>query len=171
MALEIKIYPDPILSKRSEKVRSVTPEIRELISQMKETMHSPPSLEEGTVAAGLAANQVGVSQRVIVVNLKKELRGFVNPEIVQKSSQKSANKEGCLSLPKIWLEIKRPAWVKIKSLDEDGRFIEFKAEGFLATVFQHEIDHLDGKLFFERLPLLRRWQTKKKIDKIFAKEH
>lgn len=169
MKLEIRIYPDPALKKKAEKVKEVTPEIKELIARMKEAMENPPSLEEGVVAAGLAANQVGILKRVIAVNLGKELRGFVNPEIVRQSRERKISKEGCLSFPGLWLDIKRSRWVEVRALDENGKEIRLRAEKFLAMVFQHEIDHLNGILFFERLGLFQRLRTERKIDKLFKK--
>jgi len=169
MKLEIKIYPDPLLKKKAQRVKEITPEIKELISRMKETMVNPPSLEEGSIAAGLAANQVGVLQRIIIVNFGKKLRGFINPQIVRQSRVKEVGKEGCLSFPGIWLEIKRAVWAEVRALDERGETIHLRVEGFLAKVFQHEIDHLDGILFFERLGLLARLKTERKIERLLKK--
>ena len=165
MKLEIKIYPDPVLKQKAEKVEKIDQEVLDLIKNMKETMTEE---KEGKVkGVGLAGNQVGVLKRIIIVLTKDGPKGFINPQVLRLGKEKEIGKEGCLSVPGLWLEIKRPAWVEIKAINEESREVEFKAEGFLAAVFQHEIDHLDGILFFERLPFLQRWRAKKEIDKIF----
>lgn len=158
MALEIKKYPDPILRKKAEPVKEITPEIKELIFNMKETL-------EPKRGVGLAAPQIGISKRVIVVRTKNKLLAFINPEILKKSFRKISETEGCLSFPGLWLEIKRSKWAEIKAIDENGKEISFRAQDFLAMVFQHEIDHLNGILFFERLPLLQKWQVKRNLNK------
>lgn len=167
--MEIRKYPDPVLKQKAEPIREITPEVKELILKMKETMADPSaikeSLKEGSVAAGLAANQVGVLKRVIVVNFGKELKAFINPEITAKSLRSNIDTEGCLSLPKLWLEVKRANWVRVKAQNETGKLIEFKAEKFLARVFQHEVDHLNGILFFERLGILKGFKVKRLLDK------
>jgi peptide deformylase len=169
MKLEIRKYPDPILKRKAEAIKEITPEIKELILKMKETMTDPEalkeSLKEGSSASGLAANQVGVLKRIIIVNFGKELKAFINPEIVRKSLRTNIAAEGCLSLPKVWLEIKRANWVKVKTLNEEGAPVELRAEKFLARIFQHEIDHLNGILFFERLGLIRRLKIQRQLNK------
>ncbi|MDP2927030.1 MAG: peptide deformylase [bacterium] len=175
MKLEIRIYPDSILKQKAEEIEKMTPEIKELILQMKETMtEEKPVLSqrangEGKVkGVGLAGNQVGILKRVIVVLTKKGLKGFINPRILKLSKEKEIGKEGCLSLPGLWLEIKRPTWVEVKAINEEGQEIEFKAEGFLARIFQHEIDHLDGILFFERLGFFEKLRVKRKLNSRYA---
>lgn len=169
MPLEIKKYPDPILKKKAEAIKEITPEIKELILKMKETMVDPEairgSVKEGSSAAGLAANQVGVLKRIIIVNFGKELKGFINPEIIRKSLRTNIAIEGCLSLPGLWLEIRRANWARVKALNEDGRPVEFRAEKFLARVFQHETDHLNGILFFEKQGLIKRLKTQRQLDR------
>ncbi|MDP3093391.1 MAG: peptide deformylase [bacterium] len=165
MSLEIKKYPDPVLRKKAELIKQVGPAIFELIRQMKETL-TPEGNEIRGV--GLAAPQVGISQRAIVVLINKRLRGFINPTITRESREKVKKVEGCLSFPGLWLEIKRPKWVEIKAIDEEGREIAFKAEGFPAGVFRHEIDHLNGVLFFERLPLWQKLKIKRKLNSQYA---
>ena len=163
MTLEIRKYPDPVLKKRTEKVNEITPEIKELIFNMKETMLT----EEGgkIKGVGLAAPQIGVSKKIIIILTKEGPRGFINPKILKLDRKKEISKEGCLSLPGLWLNIKRPKTAEISAIDENGKEIKISAEGFLSRVFQHEIDHLDGILFFERLPLLQRWRIKRNLDK------
>jgi peptide deformylase len=169
MILEIKKYPDPILKRKAEAIKEITLEIKELILKMKETMTNPEvlkdSLKKGSSAAGLAANQVGVPKRLIVVNTGKELKAFINPEITEKGSQTNTDLEGCLSFPGVWLEIKRANWIKVKTLNEEGASVELRAEKFLARIFQHEIDHLNGILFFERLGLIKRLKIQRQLNK------
>ncbi len=157
MILEIKKYPNPILKKRTEKVKEITPEIKELIFNMKETLRA----EKGI---GLAAPQVGISKKVIIINAGQDYAAFINPRTINKSFKKVKGEEGCLSFPKLWLEIKRHKEIRVKALNEDGKEILLKAEGFSARVFQHEIDHLNGVLFFQRLPFLQKWQVKRKLN-------
>lgn len=163
MILEIKKYPDKILKKKALPVEKIDREILDLIQNMKETMTEE---KEGKVkGVGLAGNQIGILKRVIVVLTKQGPKGFINPKILKFSKEKEIGKEGCLSLPGLWLEIKRPRTAEISAIDETGKEIKISAEGFLARVFQHEIDHLDGILFFERLPILQRWKVKRKLLK------
>ncbi len=159
--LEIKKYPDPILLKKAEPIKEVGPAVWELIRQMKETLKQGQNGEIRGV--GLAAPQIGVSKRVIIVLVKKQLKGFINPEIINQSRQKRIDKEGCFSFPGLWLDIKRPRTVKVKALDENGQKIELEIDGFFAGVFHHEIDHLNGILFYERLPFLKRWSVRRKL--------
>lgn len=164
MFLEIKQYPNPILKKKAEPINQVGPAVFELIRQMKETM----AQEQGGVkGVGLAAPQVGISQRVIVVLVGKDnLKGFINPIITKKSREKETDKEGCLSLPGLWLKIKRSKSVEVQAIDENGKDSSFLAEGFTARVFQHEIDHLNGILFFERLDLLQKLKVRRKLKSL-----
>ena len=147
--LEIKKFNDPILRKRCQMVEKIDEETKELARKMAEAMM-------GKDGIGLAAPQVGVDKRIIVVNTnpeKGEILVLINPEIIEKSAQKEKGEEGCLSFPGIFLEIKRSKEARIKGLDLKGEKIEFTAKGILARVFQHEIDHTNGILFFHRLSL------------------
>jgi peptide deformylase len=163
MALETIRYPNQILKKKAEPISQIGPAVFELIRQMKETMAQE---QEGVKGVGLAAPQVGISQRVIVVMMGKENpKGFINPKIMSKSREKEKGREGCLSLPGLWLEIKRSKWAEVQAIDENGQEISFRAEGFPARVLQHEIDHLNGVLFFERLGLLEKLKVKKQLRK------
>lgn len=150
--LEIKKYPHPILREKCRKVEKITPEIRELIKKMIETMKKNNGM-------GLAAPQVGVAQRIIVVATEKEAKGFINPRILKKSKEKVVITEGCLSFPNLFLKIKRPREIEIEALDNNGRKI--KVGGLLARVLQHEIDHLDGILFIDRIPFWQRFKIRK----------
>jgi len=144
MILEIKKFSDPVLKERAREVSEITPEIKELIFNMKETLRQAQGV-------GLAAPQVGVSKRVIVVETEKGAVGFVNPEIIAKGKQKEAQEEGCLCLPGLFLKIKRTKEVEVEALDINGNKVEITTEGLLARIFQHEIDHLDGILITDRI--------------------
>lgn len=143
MAIRIIVKdPDPVLREVAKPVKEVTPNIRKLLRDMAETMY-----DAGGV--GLAAPQVGISKRVIVVDPRDEetgLIGMVNPEIVEAEGEQ-LGPEGCLSIPGLNGEVKRHMRIKVKGLDENGEPLVIDAEGYLARIFQHEIDHLDGILF------------------------
>ena len=143
MTLEILKSTNPILKKKAKAVKSVTKEIRDLIDRMEEAMRAAPGI-------GLAAPQVGHSVRVIVVDIGEGLMALVNPKIAGKSGR-DAMVEGCLSVPRIEAPVERYASVTVKGLNQQGKPIEIKAEGLLARVLQHEIDHLDGILFVDRV--------------------
>jgi len=160
--LEVKIYPDPILRKKCQEVKEVTPEIRKLGEDMIETMtrNEPEGI-------GLAAPQVGVSKRVIVVQTEKEPVILVNPKITKRSKETEIMEEGCLSFPGLWLKIKRAKSAEVEALDKNGKEIKIKAEGLSARVLQHEIDHLDGILFIDRVGFFQRLKLKTKLKKSF----
>jgi len=149
--LKIIIYPNPILRKKCEEIKEVTEEIKNLGWDMVQTM-------EENQGIGLAAPQVGELKRVIVVQTEKGPKVFINPQIIKKSKEMDLGEEGCLSFPKLFLKIKRPKEVEIKAMDGDGRKI--KAEGLLARILQHEIDHLDGILFIDRISLWQKFKLK-----------
>jgi peptide deformylase len=154
--LDIKVIDDPVLRRKAKKVIKVTPELRQLIDDMIETMRAAPGV-------GLAAPQVGVSERVLVVEYaeepededapppKKKLYALLNPEIVWASDEMVDGTEGCLSIPG-WLgDVSRHEAIAIKALNRSGQKVKINAEGWLARIFQHEIDHLDGVLYIDRL--------------------
>ncbi len=157
MVLNIKKYPDPILRKKCKEVKEITPKIKELTLNMIETMKKADGV-------GLAAPQVGVLKRIIVAETERGPKGFINPKILKKSRKKETIEEGCLSFPSLFLKIKRAKEVEIEALDGNGKKI--KAQGFLARILQHEIDHLDGILFIDKIPFWQKWSLKKKL-----KEH
>lgn len=134
---------DDILRKKSRRVEKIDERILQLLDDMAETMYK----ENG---AGLAAPQVGILKRVIVVDIGDGLIKLINPEIVEQEGEEQGE-EGCLSVPDIIGEVKRPYKVKVKGLNELGEEIEIKATGFLARAFCHEIDHLDGILFIDKV--------------------
>lgn len=165
MALrEILIIPDKQLRLVSRKVETVDEGIRRLVEDMFETMYDAPGI-------GLAAIQIGEPLRVVTMDLakkddEKEPRVFINPEITWSSEEKNVHEEGCLSIPEYYEEVERPAQVKVKYLDLDGKAHEAIADGLLATCLQHEIDHLNGVLFIDHLSKLKRDRVIKKFTKI-----
>jgi peptide deformylase len=159
----ILILPDPRLRLVSEPVKSIDGEVQKLVDDMFETMYDAPGV-------GLAAIQVGVPKRVITADLAKkdEPRSpqvFINPEVVSRSEELSTYEEGCLSIPEIHEDVERPAQVRVRYLDRDGKPHEVDAEGLLATCLQHEIDHLNGVLFVDYLSKLKRDRVLKKFAK------
>lgn len=142
--LKILKYPNPILKKRCEEIKDITFEIKELALDMTKTMTDSQGI-------GLAASQIGELKRIIVVRVENQPRVLINPEIIKKSEEKEVGEEGCLSFPGLFLKIKRAKAVEIETLNLRGEKMKIKAEGFLARVFQHEIDHLDGILFIDRV--------------------
>ena len=162
--LNILKEPDPILRKKSTPVTIVDKSIKKLLHDMLETMYAAPGI-------GLAAAQVGVLKRVVVIDLakdgeKKSPIFFVNPVITWKSDILEKKEEGCLSIPDYFAEIKRPNACHVKYLDQHGKEKQLKAEGLLATCIQHEIDHCDGILFIDYLSKLKRMFILKKLAKL-----
>jgi peptide deformylase len=153
-------YPDPRLRRRAESVAEVNDEIRQLVTDMAETMYDAPGI-------GLAAIQVNEPWRVVVIDLSEQrnrLMVFINPEILARDGEQ-VFEEGCLSVPGIFDEVRRAAHVKVRALDRDGRPFEIEADGLLATCIQHEIDHLDGKVFVDYLSRLKQGRIQKKLAK------
>ena len=160
---EILILPDKRLRLVSDPVKTIDREIKRLVADMFETMYDAPGI-------GLAAIQVGRPQRVVTMDLAKkddpkDPKVFINPEIVWSSEDKAVYEEGCLSIPEFYGDVERPAQVKVKYLDLDGRAHEIEANGLLATCLQHEIDHLNGILFIDHLSKLKRDRVVKKFAK------
>ena len=159
----IIIEPDTILRKKSETLEKVDNELRSLMDDMLETMYAAPGI-------GLAAVQVGILKRLIVIDISKDKEKknplfLVNPEIVSKSNKTSIYEEGCLSLPGYFAEIERPAECKIEYLDYGGKKSEMDVNGLLATCIQHEVDHLNGVLFIDYLSKLKKDMIVKKLVK------
>ena len=160
---KIIIEPDAVLRKKSDILEKVDNELKMLMDDMLETMYAAPGI-------GLAAVQIGVLKRLIVIDISKEREKknplfLINPEIVFKSKNTSIYEEGCLSLPGYFAEIERPAECQIKYLDYDGKKREMKANGLLATCIQHEVDHLNGVLFIDYLSKLKKDMIVKKLVK------
>ncbi len=158
--LPILEYPDPRLRTRAEPVAEVGVETRTLVADMLETMYAAPGI-------GLAATQVNVHERILVMDISEERnepRCLINPEITSKEGSVSYE-EGCLSVPGVFEAVSRAEQIGVKALDENGETLEFDAEGLLAICIQHEIDHLEGKLFVDYLSALKRDRLKKKVVK------
>jgi len=159
----IVIYGDPVLREVALPVEEINQEIRDLVSDLSDTMRKAQGL-------GLAANQVGVLKRVFVVDLAvidmtKGLQAFINPEIVETSGE-TEYEEGCLSFPGIYQKIERPARVVIRAFDVDGKQFEMEAEGMAARAILHEYDHLEGKLFIDRMSTLTRTMLRGRLRKL-----
>ncbi len=160
---EIVKYPDPVLLVRAEEVSEIDSVVRQLVADMVATMHAAPGI-------GLAANQVGITRRVAVVDLSvgkdpSELVVLINPRVLsQEGSQ--IDEEGCLSIPGITEMVQRAARVEVEALNLDGRRFRVQGEALFARALLHEIDHLDGILFLDRLSPLKRRLIRKKIQKL-----
>lgn len=159
--LTILEYPDLRLRKRAERVETVDDELRTLIDDMLETMYAAPGI-------GLAATQVNVQKRLLVLDVSEENdspMAFINPEIEVLDPEPMGYEEGCLSVPGYFDLVQRPRKVRVSALDRDGKPFELEAEGILAVCLQHEVDHLDGKLFVDYLSILKRQRIKNKLLK------
>jgi peptide deformylase len=164
---EIIKLPDKRLRLKSEPVRRIDSGIRKLVDDLFETMYDAPGI-------GLAAIQIGIAKRVVTMDLSKkdeehQPQVFINPEIVSASDETSKYEEGCLSIPEFYEEVERPAKVKVKYLDIDGKEHEIEASGLLATCLQHEIDHTNGVLFIDHISKLKRDRIVKKFSKAAKK--
>jgi peptide deformylase len=163
MIRPILIHPDPRLKKVCDPVGEITTEIARLAEDMLETMYDAPGI-------GLAAPQVGVTKRVIVMDCIKEgdpePMALINPEVIWSSEDLSTYEEGCLSIPEQYADVKRPAEVKVRWTDLAGLVQERQFAGLWATCVQHEIDHLDGKLFIDYLGPLKRQMITRKMQKL-----
>ena len=158
--LNILHFPDPRLRTRAVPVTVVDEQVRRLAGDMLETMYDAPGI-------GLAATQVNVHQRVVVIDVSEEKNQplvLINPEILVKEGMEEMD-EGCLSVPGVYETVERAEKVRIRALNRDGESFELDADGLLAVCIQHEIDHLDGKLFVDYLSSLKRERIKKKLEK------
>ena len=154
--LDIKKFGDPVLRKRCEPVEKVTKEIKKLIVDMVQTM-------EKNNGVGLAAPQVGENKRIVVIKTDIEGQEFfelVNPKILKKSKETKKEEEGCLSFPKIFFKVERPKEIEVEGIDINGKKTKIKALGIMARVLCHEIDHLDGILFIDRLNFFQKIKFK-----------
>ena len=157
------ILPDPILRQASKPIETVDGEVKKLAADMLETMYDAPGI-------GLAAIQIGVPCRMLVLDVSKEGEDktplvFINPEIISSSDERSVYEEGCLSIPDYYAEVERPAKIKVRHLDAEGREQVTEADGLLATCLQHEIDHLNGILFIDHISKLKREMVIRKFTK------
>ena len=160
---KILIEPDPILRKKCEPLQSVNSDVKKLMDEMLDTMYEAPGI-------GLAAIQVGILKRIVVIDItkgedKKNPLYLINPEIVHRSKETSVYEEGCLSLPGQFAEIERPAECHLKYIDYHGKEKTLKATGILSTCIQHEVDHLNGVLFIDYLSKLKKDMIIKKLVK------
>lgn len=161
--MPIRIYPDPVLRVRCREVENFDAELEGLAENMLETVHAAPGI-------GLAASQVGVELRLAVVDVtagesKDSIHVFVNPEIVE-SAGREIDEEGCLSIPGITEKVGRPAAIRVRALDLDGGSFETEADGLFARAICHEIDHLDGVLFVDRLVGLRKEKVRRQLRRM-----
>lgn len=152
-------YGSPVLKKKAAAAQKPFAETRKLIVHMKRVM-----MENHGV--GLAAPQIGISSRVIVVQGPKKILGFFNPKIVRKSREKGAEEEGCLSIPGIFVPVKRSVAVEVECETSEGERVRIKAKGLVARIFQHEIDHINGMLITDHLSLKNRWKLRKILKQI-----
>jgi peptide deformylase len=159
--LNILRYPDPRLHKIAKPVTVFDERLKKLVADMAETMYDAPGV-------GLAATQIDVHEQIIVIDVSdtsNQLRVLINPEILWASEEKQVYDEGCLSVPGIYDGVERPARVKARAFDADGKVFEVEADGLLAVCIQHEMDHLKGKVFVEYLSPLKRNRIKTKLLK------
>lgn len=158
--LDILHFPDPRLRNIAQPVTDVDDAVRQLIDNMFETMYAAPGI-------GLAATQVNVSQRVVVIDISEDRKQplcLINPELLELQGVEEMD-EGCLSVPGVYETVQRAEKVRVRALDRDGCAFELEADGLLAVCLQHEIDHLDGKLFVDYLSQLKRTRIRKKLEK------
>ena len=159
--LTILEYPDPRLRKKASRVTEVNDELRGVIDDMFETMYEAPGI-------GLAATQVNVHKRLLVMDVsedKSQPLVFINPEVEVLDPEPLGHEEGCLSVPGYYELVERPRKVRVKALDRMGEAFDLEAEGLLAVCIQHEIDHLEGKLFVDYLSGLKKQRIKRKLEK------
>ena len=158
--LPILHYPDPRLNKVAAPVSMVDERIRQLVKDMAQTMYAAPGI-------GLAATQVDVHERVLIIDISEtrdQLQAFINPEILEATGE-AENEEGCLSVPGVYDTVRRAEWIKGRALNVQGEPFTFEATGLLAVCIQHEIDHLEGKVFVEYLSRLKQQRIAAKLKK------
>ena len=158
---DIVTYPDPVLRQMAEPVTEFDVSLKEFLNEMEVTMYEKDGV-------GLAANQVGALRQVIVIDPGDGPIRLMNPEIIEKSEETDVLEEGCLSLPDIRVNVTRPVRVLVKGMNEKGESVTYNAEGFAAKIFQHEIDHLHGRLIIDYLSPLKRSLMKSKLKKLEA---
>ena len=160
--LTILEFPDPRLRTRARPVAEVDDRIRQLVDDMFETMYAAPGI-------GLAATQVNVHERVVVMDISEEGNQplvFINPEVSVIGDENRDYQEGCLSVPGFYENVTRPAEIRVKALDRDGKPFELEPDGLLAVCIQHELDHLEGKLFVDHLSAIKRQRIRQKLEKL-----
>ncbi|MFI5370882.1 MAG: peptide deformylase [Candidatus Eisenbacteria bacterium] len=157
----VRVYGDPVLRQRARELVEFDDSLRELVTDMEQTMHAYNGV-------GLAANQIGVAQRVLIVDVPvdettRARHVLVNPVLSKREGQQEGE-EGCLSIPGIYEDVKRAQSVHVSAMDENGGKVELTVEGYLARAIQHEVDHLDGVLFIDRISVLKRALLKRKLE-------
>lgn len=160
--LEILEFPDPRLRNKAAPITTVDSKIQQLADDMLETMYDAPGI-------GLAATQINVAKRIVVIDVSEEKNQplvFINPEIEVIGTGIEEMDEGCLSVPGFYETVQRPDHIKVRALDRNGKPFELEDDGMLAVCIQHEIDHLDGKLFVDYLSPLKRQRIRKKLEKL-----
>ena len=160
--LEIQKYPKPVLRKRCEELKEITEETLKLAEEMKKKMIT-------TEGIGLAGNQIGVEKRIIVVQTEKGPEVFFNPRILKISKENEFSDEGCLSLPNMYLKIRRAKEVLVEAQDIDKKIVQIEARDLPARIFQHEIDHINGKLIINRIGFWERLKIRKLLHGIATK--
>jgi peptide deformylase len=157
-ALKIRVFGDPVLKKKAKPVKEVTSSHSEFLSQMAQLMYAEYGI-------GLAAPQVGINECMIVADIGTGLYKLINPKIVKKNGSQTIE-EGCLSVPGVCLKVKRAGKVVLEAENEESELVTIEADGLLACVFQHEIDHLDGKLIVDHASLIDKIKIKKRLDEL-----
>ena len=159
--LNVLCYPDPRLHQVAKPVAQVDARIKKIVADMADTMYEAPGV-------GLAATQVDIHERIVIIDISDEqndLKVFINPEIIWSSPEKKSWREGCLSVPDFYDEVERPSQVRVRALDVHGKEFELEADGLLAVCLQHELDHLQGKVFVAYLSILKRTRISQKLKK------
>ena len=159
--LNVLCYPDPRLHQVAKPVAQVDVRIKKIVADMADTMYDAPGV-------GLAATQVDIHERIVIIDISDEqndLKVFINPEIIWSSPETKSWREGCLSVPDFYDEVERPSQVRVKALDVNGKQFELDADGLLAVCLQHELDHLQGKVFVAYLSILKRTRISQKLKK------
>ncbi|MDO8474459.1 MAG: peptide deformylase [bacterium] len=157
--LKIVKYPNPILKKKSEEIHHDDKSLRSLIPQMIEAMKKNQGV-------GLAAPQIGISKKIIVITEGEEAHAFLNPRIVKQSKEKERDEEGCLSLPGLFVGVLRSKQVEVTAETLNGQKIKIKARDLAARIFQHEIDHIEGKLIIHRISPLAQWKLRNQLKNL-----
>ncbi|HBT51641.1 MAG TPA: peptide deformylase [Petrotoga sp.] len=164
--MEVRLIGDPVLRKRAKKVESFDENLKDIVDEMFSTMY----LYDGV---GLAAPQVGISLRFFIMDSREEnekgKKVVINPEIIEFLGEEISSEEGCLSIPDIFEDVVRAEGVKVRYQDLSGKVIEEELHGYQARIFQHETDHLEGILFTDKLPIVKKARLKKELNKLIEK--
>ncbi|KAF2956674.1 peptide deformylase [Marinitoga sp. 38H-ov] len=159
MEYKVRIIGDPILRKKAKKVEKIDEKFQELLNNMTNVMYK----EDGV---GLAAPQIGINKRFFIMDDGKKLRKIINPEIIEFLGDEVVYEEGCLSIPGVFINVKRPEGIKVKYFDENGNEIEEELHDYTARIFQHEYDHLEGVLFVDKVSTAAKAKYKGKLNEL-----